>query len=465
MKRKLLTAFLKYFEWVKGTYPDIKKPKEVFEPQIKMITKAFNITKITSQKHLIAIDVQYDNIRVKCGRWYDLGTYTCCITLASDGSIGVRFYEQIHDIFGREIEKSASHPHIQNGKACWGSFKTPIWNAFYALNYMGALAQIKAYLGAYNGRSTYIAAPYYQRDILLPSEDQRAKVFQSRWTPRVLVKHIKAFKEDENVIKMYTDRPTEALGMNTFLGIFYERGYRNGVLIKHVYDFFDGQVPVYSCYLIVKEFWRNLPKTNSVDDGLYYYLDKAKSERTGCTEDKVDYYLDIIKLIRKTKSALRQSKYIRNGNFWSDKLGISSYHNVLRLNTDIKDKYQDIINQLSFIVININSTSIFTPEDTAIVKLTDKIIDKKAYLAYFYGETEDKSGIFDWSHIKALTLDEVCEKLEPICSQLIDVQILMRKYQLRKLERHFNQLFMEVRNETNSITPGPKPHQLSFDSI
>ena len=41
----------------------------------------------------------------------------------------------------------------------------------------------------------------------------------------------------------------------------------------------------------------------------------------------------------------------------------------------------------------------------------------------------------------------------------------MRKYQLRKLERHFNQLFMEVRNETNSITPGPKPHQLSFDSI
>ena len=42
-------------------------------------------------------------------------------------------------------------------------------------------------------------------------------------------------------------------------------------------------------------------------------------------------------------------------------------------------------------MININSTSIFTPEDTAIVKLTDKIIDKKAYLAYFYGETEERS--------------------------------------------------------------------------
>ena len=485
MKRKLLNALLQYFDVVKTQYPDVKEPKEVLEPQVKMITKAFNISDVRYKAGNLHIDVIYDNVKVKCGRWYELGTYTCVISLAADNSFRIMFYEDSQNIYGREVEVSASHPHIQSGKPCWGGFKTPIWNALYALNYMGALAQIKSYLNSYNGRSTYVHAMYYDRDILLPNKEQREAVFGRSYTPaRVLVRHRKALKEDENVISFEPTCGNAAImDMNTWLGFYYDRGYRNGVLIKHVYDFFDKQVPIYPCFRIVKEFWAKCPNHSSAEAGLRYYLDKATrafnmaqdvfelAEDTENTEaiDKASEELKLArsqyKIIRETKTAMLNCRQLKRGDYFSEKFGISRYHKVLELNKDTKDRYYDIQDSLNFLISNSSYNTPFEPKETALFKNIDKIIDKKAYLAYFYGESEDTSKIFDWSSIKMLSIEEVCDKLEDVLSQLTDMQISIRKYQLRRLERHYNQLFMEVRNATYNLKPGTKPHQLSFDTI
>ena len=487
MKRKLLNALLKYFEVVKTQYPDIKEPKKVFEPQVNMITKAFNISDVRHYEETgnLSIDVRYENVRVKCRTWYELGTYTCVITLAADNSFRILFYEDSQNIYGREVEVRASHPHMQDGKPCWGSFKTPIWNALYAFNYMGALAQIKSYLNAYNGRSTYINAPYYSKDISLPSREQRAAVFETPYVPSpALMRHRKAFKEDENVISFEpTCGNAGIVEMNQWLGFYYDRGYRNGILIKHVYDFFDGQVPIYSCFKIVKEYWNKNPNHSSVEAGFNYYLDNANRTYSIALEawdnakeakdtdmiDKSSAILDIAKrhyvIIRDTKHAYIKSRNLKRGDYFAEKFGISRYHTSLRLNDDTKKKFYEIEDNLMFLVSNASYSSVFKPKETALFKHIDKIIDKKAYLAHFYGESDSINKIFDWSSVKAVSIEEVCDKLEGILSQLLDLQIIIRKYQLRRLERHYNQLFMEVRNETYNLKPGAKPHQLSFDKI
>jgi len=485
MKRKLLNAFLKYFEVIKTQYPDVKDPKEVFKPQVDMITKAFNISDVRYKTGNLHIDVIYDNIKVKCGTWYELGTYRCVISLAADNSFRIYFYEGSHNIYGRETEVSASHPHIQNGKPCWGSFKTPIWNALYAFNYMGALANIKSYLNSYNSRSTYVAARYYSREICLPNKEQRIAVFGSTYVPtRILVRHKKAFREDENVM---TFEPTcsnsSIMEMNTWLGYYFDRGYRNGILIKHVYDFFDKQVPLYSCFLIVKEFWSNSPNHNTIESGLNHYLDKATTALRGAQSvfeiakasndtdviDKASDALAIIKnhyeTILNTKRAQAKCLNLKRGDYFADKFGISRYHKILELNKDMRDKYYDIQDNLGFLISSTSYSSQFEPKETALFKNIDKIIDKKAYLAYMYGNRKDSLDIFDWSSIKTFSMEEICDKLGVVLSQLTDLQISMRKYQLRRLERHFNQLFMEVRNETYNLKPGAKPHQLSFEAI
>ena len=471
MKRKLLTAFLKFFEWRKNSYPDITKPEEVLKPQVTLIMRAFDITKVNRTKHKIDIDVLFKDVKVKCGRWFDLGEYTCCITLTADGGIYTRYYENIHDIYGSIHEVEANHPHINKGKACYGSFQSPIMNAFHNLNFMGGLAQIKAYLNSYNGRSTYAAASYYRQEIFAPNREQRREVFGTDWAPRILVRHLKAFSEDDKVLKLYTNKASESLEINRFTGLFSQKAYNNVYLINHIYNFFNKEVPVYSCFLIVQSYWKKMPKMDTINSVLNHYRYKCENNiavycaNKGMEKEEKEW-TDYLNIIRDVQTHWRALKYARGGSFWADKFGISSYNRVLSINDDLSGKMADISTKLSTLTSTTGSySSDFNPEETTLVKYTDKFIDKDKYLQHFYGKIKSSLDIFDYSVIQATPVEEVCELLTPILSQIKDTRRVIMTYQLRRFERKFNKTFMEVRNEINSITPGSEAHQLSFESI
>ena len=126
----------------------------------------------------------------------------------------------------------------------------------------------------------------------------------------------------------------------------------------------------------------------------------------------------------------------------------------------------DISTKLSTLISTTGGhSSDFNPEETTLVKYTDKFIDKNKYLQHFHGKIKSSLNIFDYSVIQATPVEEVCELLIPLLSQIRDTRRVIMTYQLRRFERKFNKTFMEVRNEINSITPGSEAHQLSFESI
>ena len=469
MKKKLLTAFLKFFEWRKDTYPDITKPEEVLKPQVTLITRAFDIIKIKQTTMTIDIDVLFKDVKVKSGSWYDLGEYICCITLTSDGGIYTKYYENIHNIYGKLHEAEANHPHINNGKACYGSFQSPIMNAFHNLNFMGGLAQIKAYLNSYNGRSTYTAAPYYRQEIFAPNQKQRQEVFNSAWTPRILVRHLKAFREDDKVLKIYTNKASEALEINRFVNLFSQKTYNNVYLINHIYNFFNKEVPIYSCFLIVKDYWSKKPKLDSINSALNHFSFKCEDMVEACNTDGMEeeklVWLDYWNFFADVKRNWRALRYARGGSYWADKFGISSYNRVININDDLSAKMASITTELETLISVGGHSSSFKPEETPLVKVTDKFINKKKYLKYYHNKSNTSLGIFDYSVLQATPINEIYLKLLPVLSQIKDTRKIMMTYQLRRLERQFNKKFMEVRNEVNSITPGSEAHQLSFESI
>jgi len=79
--------------------------------------------------------------------------------------------EQITYKFYAPIEKSndvtemlpAQHPHLSNGVPCLGTFQGDLATQFRDGNFVQFFSVMKAYLQAYNGRSTYTRGTYYKK--------------------------------------------------------------------------------------------------------------------------------------------------------------------------------------------------------------------------------------------------------------------------------------------------------------
>ena len=214
-----------------------------------------------------------------------------------------------------------------------------------------------------------------------------------------------------------------------------------------------------------------MPKMDTINSVLNHYRYKCENNiavycaNKGMEKEEKEW-TDYLNIIRDVQTHWRALKYARGGSFWADKFGISSYNRVLSINDDLSGKMADISTKLSTLTSTTGSySSDFNPEETTLVKYTDKFIDKDKYLQHFYGKIKSSLDIFDYSVIQATPVEEVCELLTPILSQIKDTRRVIMTYQLRRFERKFNKTFMEVRNEINSITPGSEAHQLSFESI
>ena len=80
-----------------------------------------------------------------------------------DEQVNYKFYTMIDKSEDEQIMITAQHPHLSGGVPCLGSFQGDLATHFNDGNYIQFFSVMKAYLQAYNGRSTYTRGTYYKK--------------------------------------------------------------------------------------------------------------------------------------------------------------------------------------------------------------------------------------------------------------------------------------------------------------
>ena len=83
-----------------------------------------------------------------------------------DEQVTYRFHSFIEPEEGKKQIIDAEHPHLSNGVPCLGSFQGDLATNFKEGNFIQFFSVMKAYLQAYNGRSTYSRGSLYKKQKL-----------------------------------------------------------------------------------------------------------------------------------------------------------------------------------------------------------------------------------------------------------------------------------------------------------
>jgi len=98
--------------------------------------------------------IRFKDIVCKYRPHLQLGDYWLSVNIV-DSVPNYHFYTMIEPEDGNEVVVDAVHPHLSSGIPCLGSFQGDLQTAFTANNFIQFFSIMRAYLSAYNGRSTY----------------------------------------------------------------------------------------------------------------------------------------------------------------------------------------------------------------------------------------------------------------------------------------------------------------------
>ena len=104
----------------------------------------------------------FKNIICKYRPHLHMGDYWLSIKII-DEQINYRFYAVTEFEEGKQELMDAVHPHLNGGIPCLGSFQGDLATNFKTGNYIQFFSTMKAYLQAYNGRSTYSRGSEYKK--------------------------------------------------------------------------------------------------------------------------------------------------------------------------------------------------------------------------------------------------------------------------------------------------------------
>lgn len=102
----------------------------------------------------------FKNVICKYRPHLHLGEYWLDLTI-TDQMPNYKFYQVIR-IDEDPLIINAVHPHLSGGIPCLGNFQGELANALQNGNYIQFLSIMKAYLQAYNGRSTYVRGSHFK---------------------------------------------------------------------------------------------------------------------------------------------------------------------------------------------------------------------------------------------------------------------------------------------------------------
>ena len=115
--------------------------------------------------------IKFEKVVCKYRPHLHMGDYYLSIDVKSKDTVDYKFYTKLQyseakqdSTESEEIFILAYHPHLSNGKPCFGSFQGDIQTALSECNFIRFYSQMKAYLGAYYGRSTYVRGNQFKKD-------------------------------------------------------------------------------------------------------------------------------------------------------------------------------------------------------------------------------------------------------------------------------------------------------------
>ena len=154
-------------------------PEMSLKNQAKYLSKKYKVEEHTIKKS-VYIDntgeTEYQETKAHLVRFKDIickyrphlhmGDYWLDVTIV-DGVATYKFYYIVEGA-DSPLVLTAQHPHLSGGVPCLGSFQGDLQTAFSENNFVQFFSIMKAYLSAYNGRSTYLRGSAYKKKNLVP---------------------------------------------------------------------------------------------------------------------------------------------------------------------------------------------------------------------------------------------------------------------------------------------------------
>ena len=249
------------------------------------------LKKYTTQEHEVETYVQRDgdmhldkesrtlvcfkDIICKYRPHLHMGDYWLDIKII-DEQVTYKFYTLIEKADGEIQALTAHHPHLSGGVPCLGSFQGDLATHFKEGNYVQFFSVMKAYLQAYNGRSTYTRGTYYKKAKLwgeLHSFEEVNEMFQTeadedqyldvhgiakdpmRWNwPKDLTafEHIELQGQNRQVIKEYIERSKFPILKDNYNRIWDSTRDQKKVLGYVLTAMKVGELPLYHAFEFVR---------------------------------------------------------------------------------------------------------------------------------------------------------------------------------------------------------------------
>lgn len=123
-----------------------------------------------------AVLVRFKDIICKYRPHLHMGDYWLHVRIINN-TPNYKFYSIIDDLDEVKIW-TAEHPHLSGGVPCLGSFQGDLQTAFTENNFVQFFSIMKAYLQAYNGRSTYTRGTEYKKIDMHPQLHTYEEIFE-----------------------------------------------------------------------------------------------------------------------------------------------------------------------------------------------------------------------------------------------------------------------------------------------
>ena len=463
-----------------GSTYKLLKDKENVKLQEKMIAqkdiphekKLFNVYSIESEKiksniangegdikeaYRLIMWIRIINPRFKCKRYVYPGDYIAKLIYNPYGGWELAFYQDACDRFGNHELKRAEHPHIQNGRPCFGGHKTAIDNSLWSANFFGACKLIRKYIEEYNGRDTYTRGKYH--DI---------KENELSYSP-LIYGHVTSSLNEEQKKEWYSFQPIEFKTYrlkNTFRRALI-RDYTSSCFntnkdIFNTFKFFNkigrfeepnqendnNGLPIEQTLNILKEFDNVNPyRLSDIYNPLWENFCQSQNIRRKLKEGPYPLLDDI------TRDAY--NIIYKNGGYYFDMKFRFSNEELKPITTSYERIREELGNDRS------------TPALTAVKWCTQNIdifIAKSEEM--MESSTEEfsfdlKNEVEDSMPNDSELFKEVAKKVEELVVIIESLKYVVTKEKLHYLERERR----KVLNEINNNTAEPETHQLSLGSL
>ena len=394
------------------------------------------------------------NPRFKCRRYIYPGDYIVNLIFNPFSGWNMTFYQDSCDMHGEHSFALAEHPHIQNGRGCFGGHKVAIDNSLWSANFYGACKLIRKYLEEYNGRDTYTRGKWFDiKENLLNLDvnqygycktnlDDKLK---AEWDTFKTV-HFDSYRLKHKFRKVMEGRYTSSC-MRTPLDIFNTFKFFN-----KVGRFEDGRegLPIEMTLNILSMFNTVNPISIATGNGTRYNplwtqfdeYEEVKSKLTDCFPEYTDIYKEASYMIN------------RNGSYYLK----MHYRLTDALLKPLRASYYglDKIMYGSNNGPELCAPKWFTQNIDVFLKKEDELMEQGSDFSFDLTGDINKSVSSDGNLYQETVL-----KIKELKVELEQLQYLVTKEKLNYLERERRKLL----NEINNNTAKPETHQLSLGAL